>query len=215
MAGQSIPSPAASVGWTSVLARARNHWLLLTWVAALGWLDVVIHHDVMTVLLILGAGALVLFAGDVLVTIDRGGALSKLWRRVPAVARAYLLAAPFLAYSVLRGQGTGVEAALLALLASALMVFVLSATATTVDERVIGLYRVRDHVPRWARMVVLQAIAVLIGFGIVHGALDDIPALIGFPTLHSTYATAVPLQLAFAGLLSTTLGWFLFHRPTP
>ena len=200
---------------SAFLARARVRWHLLIWVAALGWLDLVVHHDAVTPLLVLGLGALILFADELRARLGGSGQSEKLWRKVPRLGRQFLMAAPFLAYYFLRGQGAATGAAILGLLTTIVMILALSATAKVVDESVIGFYRARDRVPRWVRIVSLQAAAVLIGFGIVHGSLDDLPSLVGGPSLHPGEADTVQLRVAIAAVLSTTTAWLLFHRPEP
>jgi hypothetical protein len=210
-----VSQTAAKIDWAALFARARARWFVLIFVAALGWLDIVIHRDLLTLVLILGVGALVIFVTDLFKTFDKGGEAAKLWAQVPKQARPFVLAAPFLLYYLLRGRGTGLQSGVVGMLTSLIMIAVLSYTAKAVDERVIVFYRVRDRVPAWIRIVLLQVVAILIGFAIVHGALSDLPALFGGKTLHPKNPTALQAPFIFAGFLSTTLGWFLFHKPEP
>lgn len=193
--------------------RARTHWFRLTWVALFIWLDFLIHRDLVTVVLAVAAVALVLFPAEIIDYLKIRQQVEQLGNAIPVFLRPYLPAVPGFAYFLLRGQGTSQGAGLLGFLAAIVTIILLERNAPKVDSRITGLYKVRNQLPPWVRMILGPIGAIVLAFAIIHGNLNDIPAMFGGTTTQPRSPYGLELQFMISGVVSSFWGWVLFHQP--
>jgi hypothetical protein len=181
------------------------------YVAFFAWLDWITHRSVAFVVVI--GGALVVAAllrakiGALIQKIslrDTSGWTSRVlntWARLPWQVRRLIVAVTPLLYFLVRGQGTsGAGGAVL--LAGVLVALPIIVLGDQIDRLLHVYYERRDRIlPRWLRLVLAPALAVVIAFAVVHGSLLDLPALFG----GTTAAPQSPVGLANRFFLATLI----------
>jgi hypothetical protein len=205
---------AATLMVGTLLGRARGAWFPILFVLLFAYIDFIAHHNL---LVVVGGVALalaaILFWPDLAARLGIGTLVS----RIPAPMRPVLFAVPGLAFLLVRGQmGTQTQAAPTVAVISLIVVTALSVLSPAIDPRLSGYYRVRDLVPRLIRMIATPALAIAIGFAIMHGGLTDMPSLLSGKAATSAAAPGAlnPFLLVLASLTSTAAGFLLLREPS-
>lgn len=197
----------------TLIARARGAWFPLLFVLLFAYIDFIAHHNLLVVVLgVVIAVAAILFWPDVAARLG----LDALVGRIPQPVRPILFAIPGLAFLLMRGQtGTQTQAAPLVAVVSLMAVTALTVLSPAIDPRLSGYYRVRDLVPRLVRMIATPALAITLGFAIMHGGFADMPTLLSGKTATAAAAPGPvsPILLVVAALLSTGIGFLLLREP--
>lgn len=173
--------------------RARTSWLPLTFVALFAWLDWVMHRNLLFILIVGGAVVVaILYRGEIA---QRTG-LGELLRGLSPVNQALIRAAPALLYFLLRARGTAGLGPFLVVLVVVGIVVGMVKYGAQIDQRLASFYRARDRIVSLrVRMITVLILPVIVGFGLIHGSLADLPALFGFAT--SSPQTPIGLELQY------------------
>lgn len=196
-----------------VTSRARSGLLPLTFVALFAWLDWVLHRNPAFILLVGGVVVVaILYRGEIAQRIGLG----EFMRGLSPVNQALLRAAPALLYFLLRARGTaGLGAILVVLVALGVVIGVVKYGAQ-IDQRLSPFYHVRDRaLSLRIRTVMAVIFPVVIGFGIIHGSLADLPALFGGATSSPRTPAGLEFQYFLGAVLCAGVTVLLLRKGAP
>lgn len=193
--------------------RARAAWFPLTFVALFAWLDWVLHRNPLFILVVGGAVvAAILYREEIA---QRSG-LGEFMRGLSPVNQALMRAAPALLYFLLRGRGTAGGGAILVVLVALGVVFGMVRYGEQIDQRLSSFYRVRDRaLSLRVRTIIAVIFPVVVGFGVIHGSLADLPALFGASTSTPQAPMGRESQYFLGAVLCAGVTILLLRRGTP
>ena len=193
--------------------RARTAWFPLTFVALFAWLDWVLHRNPLFILLVGGAVVVaILYRAEIA---QRTGFV-EFMRRLSPVNQALMRAAPALLYFLLRGRGTAGGGAILVVLVALGVVIGMAKYGEQIDQRLSSFYRVRDRVLSVrVRTIIAVIFPVVVGFGIIHGSLADLPALFGASTSSPQAPMGREAQYFLGAALCAGVTILLLRKRTP
>jgi hypothetical protein len=162
-------------------ARIRKDWVAIVFIAVLSWFDWLMHRQIFVLLLLMvGVAAIVLYRQELA---ERLG-IVELLAKLPPWGRALLRAAPALFYFVVRGSGYSNSTGIV-VTTTLILVAVITFFGRVIDARLARFYDRRNKaLPRAARMLIALGLSIITAFTVIHGAISDLPALIGGSTNH-------------------------------
>lgn len=196
-----------------VKGRARSALLPLTFVALFAWLDWVLHRNLVFIVIVGGAVVVaILYRGEIA---QRSG-LGEFMRGLSPVNQALMRAAPALLYFLVRARGTAGLGAILVVLVALGAVIGMVKYGAQIDQRLSPFYRVRDRVLSLrVRTIMAVIFPVVVGFGIIHGSLADLPALFGGPTSSPQTPVGLEAQYFLGAVLCAGMTILLLRRGAP
>jgi hypothetical protein len=196
-----------------VKGRARSALLPLTFVALFAWLDWVLHRNLVFILVVGGVVVVaILYRGEIA---QRSG-LGEFMRGLSPVNQALIRAAPALLYFLLRARGTAGLGAILVVLVALGVVIGMVKYGAKIDQRLAPFYRVRDRaLSLRVRTVMAVIFPVVVGFGIIHGSLADLPALFGGATSSPQTPVGLEAQYFLGAVLCAGVTILLLRKGAP
>lgn len=195
---------------TSLPRRMRAAWFSLTFIAMFAWLDWILHRSPFFVLVVGGGAAAATLYREGIAERTASGNFT---RRLTKLSRALLRSAPALLYFLLRASGTSGLGGFLAVLVALGAIFGMSRYGGRLDQRLAGFYRVRDRTLSFpSRAAVVMILPIVVGFGIIHGDLTDLPAIVGGTTSSPRRPTSQVPQFFIGAVLCTAVTILLLRR---
>lgn len=205
-----------------MIQNLRRLWGFIAYVILFAWLDWMTHRNVPFIVFVGGVVILgALFRAPIGRAIqaislrDTSGWTNRFvngWLALPWKIRRTLVALTPLLYFLLRGQGTSGAGGAVLLGAAAVAVPVIL-MGDQIDRPLQHYYLRRDTlVPRWLRLVLAPAVAIVLAFTIVHGSILDLPALFGGATLTPRSPVGLDGRFFLATLIASACSVLLIRE---
>jgi hypothetical protein len=159
--------------------RLKRDWVVMVFLGVLAWFDWLMHREFFVLLLLAaGVAAIVLYRKEIA---ERLG-IVELLASMPPWGRALLRTSPALIYFMARGSGTSGAGGVVVVTTLAL-VSLITFFGRVIDARLARYYDRRDRLlPKAGRMLIALGLSIVTAFTVIHGAISDLPALIGGAT---------------------------------
>lgn len=212
-----VPSqPSGGPKAADVRASAKRFWPILAGLAFAAYFDWRTRSDrLVTVLLAGGVASIFLFTKALAPVLQP---IKSITSQIPDRLRPVVIAGVplFLLYFFRwRGNQGGLQA-MLTMVATVGLGFLIASNRKRIDKKLTPFYRARDRVlPKPVRLVLVFLIPILTAFLIAHGNLGDIGALFGGETKVSRPSQGSPGYLIALSALISMVGVFLLLNEAP
>jgi hypothetical protein len=165
----------------------------------------------------------ILFVGGAVVVailyreeIARWSGLEKFMRQLSPLSQSLMRAAPALLYFLLRARGTSGSGAILVVFVVVGVVIGMVKFGAVIDQRLSSFYQLRDRaLSLRTRTIIAVVFPIVVGFGIIHGSLADLPALFGGSTSTPRAPIGLESKYFFGAVLCAGVTILLLRRGAP